>query len=368
MARIPGTNRTRRGVLSVIAINLALLAAGIVALELVFGNWLEPNRMNRLNLLRDVTLTYATAGLYDGAPDRITYTRDRYGFRGPYPGPSAIDILTIGGSATDQRYIADGQTWQDVLAAGLSRPGRPVSVVNAGVDGQSTIGHLRNFEWWFPYVPGLRPRFVLYYVGVNDFLVRAANDELVAAASWLTTLRDSSALYAMAVKARGLYRARVSAGLGHARVDFSRTAWTRQPTLGDHAAVLQPLEPQYRERLGLLMAHTTAMGATPICVTQASRYYRDDGGAIAGVAQSIPYGDRFVNGVDFFQIMIALDATLFQVCRDAGGVTLDAARQVAWTDADFYDFLHNTPAGARKLGEYLNANLMPYFEGVERSR
>ena len=361
-------NRSRRGVLGVVAINLALLAAGIVALELVFGNWRDPNRMNRLNLLRDVTLTYATAGLYDGAPERITYTRDRYGFRGPYPAPSAIDILTIGGSATDQRYIADGQTWQDVLAAGLSRPGRPVSVVNAGVDGQSTIGHLRNFQWWFPYVPGLRPRFVLYYVGVNDFLVRAANDELVAAPSWLTTLRDSSALYAMAVKARGLYRARVSAGLGHARVDFSRIAWTRQPALDDHTVVLQPFEQQYRERLRLLMARTTALGATPICVTQASRYYRGEGSDVVGVAQSIPFGDAWVNGVDFFHIMIALDKALFDECGGAGGVTLDAARQVAWTDADFYDFLHNTPAGARKLGEYLHANLMLYFEGVERSR
>jgi hypothetical protein len=32
---------------------------------------------------------------------------------------------------------------------------------------------------------------------------------------------------------------------------------------------------------------------------------------------------------------------------------------VAWQDADFYDFVHNTPQGARKLGEYLAARLLP---------
>ena len=362
------SNRTWQRRLSRVALVIVILGTGVAGLELAFGNWLEPNRMNRLNLLRDVELTYATASLYPGAPDHITYTRDRYGLRGGYADPSQIDILTIGGSATDQRYIADGQTWQDVLAAGLSRPEQRVVVVNAGVDGQSTIGHLRNFEWWFPYVPGLKPRFVLYYIGVNDFLVRAANDDLIAAPSLLTTLRHSSALYAAAVKARGLYRARVSAGLGHTRIDFSQVAWTRQPTLANPAPVLQPFEQQYRERLRLLMARTNALGAKPICVTQASRYYRDEGTDVVGVAQPILFGDAWVNGVDFFRIMIALDQALFDECRAAGGVTLDAARQVSWTDADFYDFLHNTPAGARKLGEYLQAGLRPYFEGVVRSR
>ena len=58
------------------------------------------------------------------------------------------DILTIGGSTTECVYLSDGKTWTDRFAQRLAAV-RPDSWVNnAGLDGQSTYGHLvllRNF-------------------------------------------------------------------------------------------------------------------------------------------------------------------------------------------------------------------------------
>ena len=171
MARVAG----RPKILRLVLVNVALLAVALVILELAFGSWVRPNRINRLNLVRDRTMRYDASALYP-APNSVTYTRDAFGFRGSYDSPGEIDILTIGGSATDQRFITDGATWQDVIAREFAAEGKRVSVVNAGVDGQSTYGHIKDFEWWFPNVPGLKAKYVLFYIGANDVFKDTGSD------------------------------------------------------------------------------------------------------------------------------------------------------------------------------------------------
>jgi hypothetical protein len=46
-----------------------------------------------------------------------------------------------------------------------------------------------------------------------------------------------------------------------------------------------------------------------------------------------------------------------QQCR-----LIDVANDLSFEPADFYDVVHNTPAGARKLGKFLAARL-PLIEG-----
>ena len=71
-------------------------------------------------------------------------------FRGNYNSTADIDILTVGGSTTKQHYIGDGFTWQDILSKNFQSHNEQISVVNAGIDGQSTFGHINNFHDWFP--------------------------------------------------------------------------------------------------------------------------------------------------------------------------------------------------------------------------
>jgi hypothetical protein len=118
-----------------------------------------------------------------------TYTRDAWGLRGSAETLKEIDIVTVGGSTTDQRYLDDGTTWQSVAERELRAAGRPLVLTNAGVDGQSSVGHAFNFRYWFPLLHGLQPRIVLFYVGINDVLKgedREDFDRSVDASSWRT--------------------------------------------------------------------------------------------------------------------------------------------------------------------------------------
>ena len=162
--------------LKVVFVNVLLLLIGVFLLEIIFGGWLSANRLNKLNLIRDVDLTYDVGDLYQADNKQITYKRDSYGLRGNYGTPGQVDMLTVGGSTTDQRFISEGATWQDVMQREFAAHGKTVRFANAGVDGQSTYGHIKDFDWWFPYIPNLKVRHFLFYIGNNDFHKEVNNE------------------------------------------------------------------------------------------------------------------------------------------------------------------------------------------------
>jgi hypothetical protein len=160
------------GVFSGLLVAAATLFLGVIVLELSFGTWLSSNPWERalaLNILVNRTLTFDAGSLYDDG-GLVAYTRDSHGLRGQYERPELITILTLGGSTTDQRYISDGQTWQDELQRQLRAAGRPATVANAGVDGHTTYGQIASHAYWFRLIPRLKPAYTILYIGINDFV------------------------------------------------------------------------------------------------------------------------------------------------------------------------------------------------------
>lgn len=353
----------RRRILGIVLINFTVLGFGIVMLEVLFGAWFNPNRLNRLNLIRE-PLEYDVAGLYETRSPIINYSRDKYGLRGQYGGdPSRIDILTVGGSTTDQRYISDGSTWQDVLQEQCAAVGTPVAVANAGVDGQTTFGHIKNFEWWFPYIPGLRPKFILFYVGLNDFYAdnETAFDAIdTQSGPVVTAIKEKSALWYLVRTIRGAYRARAVLRINHQKVDLSHVRWTAQPLQEDYGFIAPRLT-AYAARLRTLVRLTRHLGAEPIFVTQPSRYFKWTNGGLQGRMEITDYAGRQINGVDYYHMMREFNGAMASVARETDVTLVDLAATSDWQDRDFYDFAHMTPTGARKVGlalfERLHARL-----------
>lgn len=351
--------------LTVALVNALLLLVVVVVLELVFGYWVRADRLSRLNIVRGQR-QFDVSGLYDTDAPLITYTRDEYGLRGEYSSLDAIDVLTIGGSTTDQRDLADGKTWQDVLVREFAATGKSVSVVNAGVDGQSSFGHLKSFDWWFPRLPGLRARYYLFYIGINDFFREEGHwfDALDTGEpqSLRDHIREKSALYHLARTIKGTLRARVTYRLSHRSIDFSQHEWTHDGLLDDYEAIMRDRLAAYRSRLLALCERVHDAGGVPIFVTQPSRRYKKTPDGVLGSTERFPYGGAEANGVDYYHLIRLLDAVTMQVCAERGGVCIDMAGDTQWDDDDFYDFVHNTPKGAEKVGRYLYARLAPLFE------
>ncbi|HET6463035.1 MAG TPA: SGNH/GDSL hydrolase family protein [Candidatus Krumholzibacteria bacterium] len=342
--------------------NLVFFGVLLITLELVFGDWFhEPNRVGRLNLMRDCHKHYDATYLYDGAGE-ITYTRDEWGLRGKYPALNDIDIITLGGSATDQRYVTDGKTWQDVIAREFANEGRHVSVVNAGVDGQSTYGHIKDFDWWFPTLPDFKPRYVLFYVTGNDIYknLNSEFDDLVndRKPTWKTHVKERSALYHLASTAMGVYEARHVHKISHRKEPFGSWEWTDQPLVKDHAALVAGRLETYRKAIALLAQKTHALGATPIFVTQSLSAYRfRPDGTVEGRKREEMYDNTLINGVDLYYIVHEFWTVTMEECAKANGVCVDAGDDIRWQPGDFYDIIHNTPQGAERLGKYIHTKL-----------
>ena len=351
--------------LRVITINLVVLLTLIPVAELVFGQWIGASPLGRLAVPRNVNTTISAAPLYPGGGEFI-YRRDAMGFRGPGVDPARISILTVGGSTTNQLYLPEEATWQAVLERSLRQTGHDVAVANAGIDGQSTVGMIADLDLWFPNVPHLKPHLVLAYVGINDVyisgLARAhvAGDEepkqmqrdSLRFRRLTRELEQRSALVQLWTTVAGSIQA-TRARLRHHAVDFAQAQWIDQPAQpGWHADQLEANLAAYKERLVRIAGLIERMGAVPVFVTQTRADYRLENGLLTGIAEA-----DGPNGVDQGRVLARFNAATLEVCRDRHVACLNLATELRFSDGDFYDYEHNTPQGAEKIGHWLAGKL-----------
>jgi len=351
----PGDRRTDKTspvkLLRVIAVNLAVLLGLALAAELAFGEWIGAHPLGQLAILRNVKVTISAAPLYPGGGEFI-YQRDAFGFRGSGVDPARITILTLGGSTTNQLYLPEEATWQAVLERSLRQTGRDVVVANAGLDGQSTIGMVADLELWIPYVPQLKPRLVLVYVGINDVYIRDTWRDSRHVVTFGRELEQRSALVRLWTTVAGSIRAS-RAELRHRAVDFAGAKWTDQPAQpGWQADRLETNLGVYKTRLVRIAELIERLGAVPVFITQTRADYRLENGRLIGIAKT-----EGPNGVDQGRALARVNAATLETCRERHVVCFDLATELHFADGDFYDFEHNTPQGAEKIGHWLAGKL-----------
>ena len=119
------------------------------------------------NALSNVNEKYDGSQLYNlEEPLIINYSRNKDGYRISGSNINNKNILTIGGSTTDQRYISDGETFQDYIYKYLDGE---FNIINGGVDGQSTLGHIYSIERWHSKILDEKNiDSVIFLIGVND--------------------------------------------------------------------------------------------------------------------------------------------------------------------------------------------------------
>ena len=363
-----GGGRSLR-ILGLIAMNVGVLLILAIGAELAFGQWIMERPLGRLAVPRNVKKTVSAAPLYRGGTEFI-YRRDAFGFRGATLDPARISILTIGGSTTNQLYLPEEATWQAVLERSLHDNGHEhVVVANAGIDGQSTVGLIADLQLWFPHVPHLKPHLVVVYVGINDVYVgpsdaHEAIDERERRQRARDGLRYSnlrreieqrSAFVLLWSTIAGMIQAE-RAHLSHRAEDFVAAQWTDQPA---HpiwpAAQLEINLAAYKGRLERIAALVVGLGEMPVFVTQTRADYRLEGERLTGIVTA-----SGPNGVDRGRALTRFNGATLEVCREQHVVCLDLATELRFSEGDFYDYEHNTPQGAEKIGRWL-ANKLAGF-------
>ena len=355
--------------------NLGLIVLGAVILELLFGTWVRDDPLALLNLIRNGEWRYEIDYPQIAEEDRIViYRRDNYGLRGSFGEPQDIDILTVGGSTTEQRYISEGKTWQDILQSKFNSHGKPLSIANTGLSGRTTFGHIRDFDYWFPMIPKLKPKYVLLYLGINDMFYDVPNglsDQIKNATkeNWRDLIKNNiknhSAIYFLYRTAIGSYWAK-KYNLTHEALDFINGTWVKKPHRTDYQTVLNKRLDGYRKRLYMLEQRIRKIGAIPIFVTQARGDYRFIKGELFGLVETRSRPGKVffdatlgrldqsnMNGVDHYLMLSLFNNVTMEVCKKLDALCVDLSNELHFKIGDFYDREHNTTQGAAKIGEFL---------------
>jgi lysophospholipase L1-like esterase len=349
--------RSLRRVAKIVLVNLLVLVAGVIAIELCFGVWFGSRYDPRLRVIRDAEYRTDVRSLY-GASGPAIYRRDQWGLRGSFDDPLQVDIVTIGGSTTDQRFLTEGATWQDRLAQRLEAMGHPVAIANAGIDGQSTVGHIAALKGWLFRIPRLHPQLVLVYAGINDVLLQYKIDYDGVEASGFIPRSVQYVDHRSAIL--GLYRTvdgMIAAAQGrvvHRPIKLAELDINWVPT-GDLKALRDDYAKRldaYEARLQTLGRLIRAWGAVPIFITQprADRQLVPGGGAVMLMIRN-GWMDPETRVLGLF------NERTMSFCRRTGELCIDLAGELALGLDDFYDFNHNNPSGAAKIGDYLAAKV-----------
>jgi len=346
-------SRTKAGHLArLIGVNLLVLIALAVVAELVLGSWFYGPDFGALNVDVNTERTELNSPFYPPGTE-VIYRRDDYGLRGDYGEPGDITILAVGGSTTNDRVSSEGDTWTDVLEDTLRAEGYDHRIANAGIDGHSSYGHIKSFELWFPNITGLHPDYAIIYVGHNDRGVapdEVPQADLLTSPSWGRRLGSYITNHSIFVRAYNnlkgwLAARRINVVYDRVDTDPETVTFVPMPEVEIDAEAMEQSLKAYHERLKVLNQLALDFGTTPVYVTQPVGLVRQGPDGLEVVANS--------NAARIYREMQGYNAELLAFCKEVHAICIDLAGELTFDVQDFYDAIHTTPSGSRKIGEYL---------------
>ncbi len=304
------------------------------------------------NILRNFKFNYEISHVYDHDIPYADYMRDEFGLRDDCSETSNIEILTVGGSTTDQRYVPYEATFQAVLQDRMRSQDKKFGcVTNSGVDGHSTWGHIFAFEQWFPLIPDLKPQFVLLYIGINDAnfnrLERPVSSFDLKDYSGIKgflkrfqIVRSLMPIYRIIQQSNDNYSAAYS---GHTPYKYKIEDYNVSNLDKKTFSLSKKNAEAFRKRLKLLLGYIDDMGSKSICVTQPHRYTRIKNGTLYGIPNVL--GENF-SGLDYDYSIREINTVIYDLC---GENTLNLY-DYKFSDDDFYDGVHTTAKGSETIG------------------
>jgi lysophospholipase L1-like esterase len=295
------------------------------------------------------------------------HTKNSLGFRGAPPPRDFRDyltIITIGGSTTECFYLSDGRTWPDLLGQNLSREFNRVWINNAGLDGATTYRHLILME---DYIVTLRPKVVLFLMGINDVGtgdIEATEKKQVNFLRQTTrTLLNRSEVYALG---QNLYRYFIaqSRGLHHTEIDLRKAEKLDHLPAGAASRMLQDYGtnslPFFAQRLEKLIKVCRDHGIEPVFITQPT-LYGPGVDPVTGVNLAAVKLGADLNGGLMFQAVDLCNGVTRRVAGKHGVLLIDLARELPRNSAYYYDYLHYTEPGAAAVAGIVDRHLVPWL-------
>jgi len=337
----------------IIFYNLLFLFLGLILIELIFGNWIFGPKFSSLIIKRNITKVWNPT--HYESNHAAMYKKDEFGFRGDYKNISNVKIITVGGSTTDERWIDENLTWSHLLQKKLENTYANIKVANAGTMGQSTIGHLKNFEIWFNQIPNLKPEYFIYYIGINDsiLLLKALDkykdkrnyneaDTLVSKKLFerqVRYLKNNSVFYKLFKLIDGYFLAK-KYGVTHFTGTWKNKKKIKPIEVNKEDKIVLQFLIEYQKRLKKINERTKKYKSKTIFITQNV------------------HKDHFLSNA-----LNIINITTKNFCINNEIICLPLDEKVNFDfEKNFYDGIHTRPSGNKKIAEYISYELKKKIE------
>ena len=251
--------------------------------------------------------------------------------------------MTVGGSTTDERYLEEKDTWSEQLEFIINKnyPNLDLEVVNAGIDGQSTYGHIWNFENWFPKIQNLRTKYIFFYIGLNEYF----SDEKSIYDQGTKYLNSFQKLKLWFKENNGLiYRTYYAVYIKFYLKDILNVGHQIRNTNYQLAKTNFQISDKnlldLNNRLDKLIEYTKKLDAIPVFITQRSQ-------------RSILV-DNKIYSIDEFNYMSKekiISEIIITNCKKNQIFCIDLFSKVKFSNDSLYDLVHTNPIGAKIIAE-----------------
>ncbi len=148
----------------IIFINFIIFFILFISIEFFFGNWFSKNNFGiHMKHHTNVKVKYQTE--INGVKKEYIFKRNSLGFRNEEFNASDIELVFVGGSTTIQRHLEKKDTIVGILNKKFKGK---YTFANAGIAGKSSYGYLCDFKYWFNKLENLKPKYYIFYTGLND--------------------------------------------------------------------------------------------------------------------------------------------------------------------------------------------------------
>lgn len=370
-----------------ITYNLLIFIICLSIIEISFGSWIKDNNFGNISIPKNI---FKIINEYPYSEDRNgVYSRDKYGFRSNKYELSEIDILIFGGSTTEERYVDDNDIWTKVFEKNVSNS-KKIQTINAGIGGQTSNGNVFLFKKWIATFDELKPKYVIFYIGINDSLlldqylfadkkkflngrvINGFNRDTLVSKNLIVNadnyIKNNSALYYLFTFIKGNYRShkykinyKLNKKLFKKNLlpytkdnqklflnskNIAKNLLNRKISLEENKKNLSLLN-SYILNLENLTALSKSFGAEPIFITQTV-----SGNSLMGLGYfktSIP----LLKIVNYFTI---------KHCKENNLFCIDLASELNISHKYFIaDGIHTLPIGSKKIGEYISEKFISKF-------
>ena len=337
--------------------NLLILFFAFISIEIIFGYWFDKDNLGPY--MREHRMKKNFYSLkYDDQTYDYVYKRNYYGFRGEETNLKNIKAVMIGGSTVDERYKPDDFTIIGYLNKKLSNENIKLEIINAGIEGQSTLGHIYNFEVWFPKLKEFNPQYFIFYIGINDHIAskttNKSNNGHVLNPSKSQRLKDNiksrSIFYDLLRKTKHKYYNK-----GEKLVYDFNYALKKNEKLEKFNFL------KYQDAIKLYDLKKIKDDNKSLIKNYLLNIDKLEGHAKRLNAKAI-FINQLTNNGNYNKKLFILNHSLIKHCKEKKFNCIDLAKKLNGKKEYWWDGIHTTPAGSKKIADLIYPELKNFLK------